>query len=91
MRIEGKPLCIALYAGLHGWEEGFVSEGYRCVGFDIVDMCDLLGLPRPPNCHLVIQDVLTLHALGWHQMDVEEDENGDPGPYDPNDAWCAYV
>jgi hypothetical protein len=34
-----KPLCIALYSGLHGWEEGFVAEGYHCVGFDIVDMC----------------------------------------------------
>lgn len=56
------PLVIELYAGLHGWGEGFTAEGYRCVGFDIVDMCALLGHQRPANCQLVIQDVLTLHG-----------------------------
>ncbi len=30
-----KPLVIDLYGGLGGWAEGFLSEGYRCVGFDI--------------------------------------------------------
>lgn len=29
-----KPLCIDLYAGLGGWTEGFLAEGYRVVGFD---------------------------------------------------------
>ena len=30
-----KPLAFDLYCGLGGWAEGFLSEGYRAVGFDI--------------------------------------------------------
>jgi site-specific DNA-cytosine methylase len=30
-----KPLCIDLFCGLGGWSEGFLAEGYHCVGFDI--------------------------------------------------------
>ena len=30
-----KPLCIDLFCGLGGWSDGFLAEGYRCVGFDI--------------------------------------------------------
>ena len=30
-----KPICYDLYAGLGGWTEGFLSEGYHCIGFDI--------------------------------------------------------
>ena len=30
-----KPLAIDLYCGLGGWAEGFLSEGYRVIGFDI--------------------------------------------------------
>lgn len=30
-----RPLAIDLYCGLGGWAEGFLSEGYRVVGFDI--------------------------------------------------------
>lgn len=30
-----KPICYDGYCGLGGWSEGFLSEGYRCVGFDI--------------------------------------------------------
>jgi hypothetical protein len=41
-----KPLVYVLYAGLHGWEEGFVAEGWRCIGFDIEDMCATLNQPR---------------------------------------------
>lgn len=57
-----KPLCIELYAGLHGWAEGFIAEGFRVIGFDIVDMCALLGLKRPKGVELVLQDVMTLHG-----------------------------
>lgn len=56
------PLCIELYAGLHGWGEGFISEGFRVIGFDIVDMGATLGIPRPAGVSLVLQDVLTLHG-----------------------------
>lgn len=64
-----KPLCIELFAGLHGWGEGFSAEGYRIVGFDIVNMPKELGIPQnDPNISLVLQDVLTLHGsqlLQW--------------------------
>jgi site-specific DNA-cytosine methylase len=31
-----KPLCVDLYAGLGGWSEGFLAEGYECIGYDII-------------------------------------------------------
>lgn len=49
------PLVIELFAGLFGWGEGFVAEGYRSIGFDIVKMG-----PVPDGCELILQDVLTL-------------------------------
>lgn len=64
-----KPLCYCLYAGLHGWEEGFVSEGYRCIGFDIEDMCALLGQPRPDDCELVLRDVRSIHGAELKDAD----------------------
>ena len=30
-----KPICYDGCCGLGGWSEGFLAEGYRCVGFDI--------------------------------------------------------
>jgi len=30
-----KPIVYDLYCGLGGWSEGFLSEGYECIGFDI--------------------------------------------------------
>lgn len=57
-----KPLAIDLCAGLHGWAEGLVAEGYRVIGFDLEDMCAQFGLARPEHVQLVVQDVLTLHG-----------------------------
>jgi len=54
-----KPLCIDLYCGLGGWSEGFLSEGYDCVGFDI-ERHDYGSGGYPTQ--LVIQDVLTIHG-----------------------------
>ena len=57
-----KPLFIELFAGLHGWGEAAAQEGYRVLGFDIVDMCVVTGKARPEGIQLVLQDVLTLHG-----------------------------
>ena len=57
---QNKPLMIELFAGLHGWGEGAVAEGYRVVGYDIVDMCELLGVPRPKGIELILRDVRSI-------------------------------
>ena len=49
-----KPLAIDLFCGLGGWAEGFLSEGYDVIGFDIER--------RPYPGQLVLQDILTLHG-----------------------------
>jgi hypothetical protein len=54
-----RPLAIDLYAGLGGWTEGLLAEGYRVVGFDIER--HVYGSARYP-AQLVLQDVLTLHG-----------------------------
>jgi hypothetical protein len=54
-----KPLCIDLYCGLGGWTEGFLAEGYDCIGFDI-ERHDYGSGGYPSQ--LVLQDVLTLHG-----------------------------
>lgn len=53
----GKPLCIDLFCGLGGWAEGFLTEGYDVIGFDI-ERHDY-GMGAYPG-QLVLQDVLTL-------------------------------
>lgn len=63
MEHSQKPLMIELFAGLHGWGEGALAEGWRVVGFDIVDMCRFIGKPKPGgDLQLVLQNVLTLHG-----------------------------
>jgi hypothetical protein len=54
------PLCVELFAGRFGWGRGFVSEGFRVVGFDIVH--EPYHGEVPNGCQLVLQDVLTLHG-----------------------------
>jgi hypothetical protein len=54
-----RPLCIDLFCGLGGWTEGFLSEGYNVIGFDLER--HIYGEHRYP-AQLVLQDVLTLHG-----------------------------
>ncbi len=62
-----KPLCIDLFSGLGGWSEGFLDEGYECIGFDIErHNYSTGGYPG----QLVIQDVLTLHGSQFRDAAV---------------------
>lgn len=57
-----RALCIDLFCGLGGWAEGFLSEGYDVVGFDIER--------RPYPAQLVLQDVVTLHGSQFRDAAV---------------------
>lgn len=63
-----KPLVIELFAGKCGWGKGFVAEGWRHVGFDIVH--EEWHKPVPDGCSLVLQDVLTLHGSQFRHADA---------------------
>ena len=62
-----RPLCIDLFSGLGGFTEGFLAEGFDCVGFDIER--HVYGEARYP-AQLVIQDVLTLHGSQFRDADI---------------------
>ena len=54
-----KPLAIDLYAGLGGWTDGLLAEGYEVIGFDIERH---VYSDHQYPAQLVLQDVLTLHG-----------------------------
>jgi hypothetical protein len=54
-----KPVCIDLFCGLGGWSEGFLAEGYRCIGYDI-EAHDY-GTGGYPD-ELVLRDVRSIHG-----------------------------
>lgn len=63
-----KPLCIELFAGCFGWGRGFVAEGFKVVGFDILH--ENYHGDVPEGCSLVLQDVLTLHGSQFRNAAV---------------------
>ena len=65
--MTSKPLAFDLYAGLGGWTEGLLAEGYEVIGFDIER--HEYGEHRYP-AHLVVQDVLTLHGSQFRAADL---------------------
>lgn len=62
-----RPLCIDLFCGLGGWTEGFLSEGFEVIGFDIEE--HIYGEHRYP-AQLVLQDVRTLHGSQFKNADI---------------------
>lgn len=47
------PICLDLFCGSGGWASGFISVGYRVIGFDIVPQMEYPG-------ELIIQSVTTI-------------------------------
>ncbi len=62
-----RPLAIDLYAGLGGWTEGLLAEGWDVVGFDIER--HVYGEAKYP-AQLVLQDVRTLHGSQFKNIDL---------------------
>jgi C-5 cytosine-specific DNA methylase len=60
-------IAIDLFCGLGGWAEGFLSEGYEVIGFDIE--CHDYGTGGYPG-QLVLQDVTTLHGSQFRNATV---------------------
>jgi hypothetical protein len=55
----GKPVVVDLYCGLGGWSDGFLAEGYECVGYDI-EAHDYGSGGYPGE--LVLRDVRSIHG-----------------------------
>lgn len=57
-----RPLAIDLCSGLGGWADGLEAEGYDVIRVDIEDMFAATGTPKPADCLLMLQDILTFHG-----------------------------
>ncbi len=57
-----RPIALDLCSGLGGWADGLEAEGWDVIRVDIADMFAATGVPKPPNCLLVLQDIRTFHG-----------------------------
>lgn len=80
-----RPLAIDLFAGLGGWTDGFLAEGWNVIGFDIERhrypakpfvYADTDGVIKADErwqeypAQLVLQDVLTIHGSQFRNADI---------------------
>lgn len=65
-----RPLAIDLFVGIGGWTAGLIDAGFRVVGYDIEDMFEVLGEPKPEHFELVIRDVRTIHGSEFKDADL---------------------
>lgn len=61
-----KPLCIDGFCGLGGWAEGFLSNGWEVIGYDIER--HVYGDQFYPGV-LILQSVLDLHGSMFRNAD----------------------
>ena len=54
-----RPIVYDLFCGLGGWSEGFLAEGYECIGFDI-EVHDY-GTGGYPGT-LILRDIRSIHG-----------------------------
>ena len=64
--MNGKPLMIDGFCGLGGASEGFLAEGWECVGLDN-ELHDY-GYGRYPG-HLILCDILQVHGSQFKDAD----------------------
>lgn len=65
-----RPLALDLCSGLGGWAEGLEAEGWEVIRVDIVDMFAQMGVPKPPGCLLILQDIRTFCGSQARRCDL---------------------
>lgn len=73
-------------AGLNIFRKYYEKDHVYALGAEH-DIIYVFPTPIP----LDYADVGTLRQLGWFQPDVPETEDGNHGPYDPEESWAAFV
>jgi hypothetical protein len=83
--VSGRPLVVDLFCGLGGWSKGFLSEGYRAVGFDI----ERHRYPRP----VAESGAIKRPGLDWSDRSKRGSVDAQfnrPPEIDPYADWNQY-